>query len=205
MTTKQRNFLVLGVIVGALSIASPIERQVEQAIRQNPPTKPSPFGAVSMRAGISGPPSAFEVSAPQGNLPGLWKGTAALEDRGICDLYFEIVQDQPPHFTAYSNFSCTNAEPLMAPKHRANLRSEISHTEAAHELRCSRTYLDLILTGRVPTLPPLPVFNIGCRVLIRRSMLRAWIRMLEARERENYYGSGPYRLSDDELKFIVGG
>ena len=40
-------------------------------------------------------------------------------------------------------------------------------TEAARELRCSRTYLDRILAGRVSNLPPLPVFNIGCRVLIR--------------------------------------
>ena len=76
--------------------------------------------------------------------------------------------------------------------------------EAARELRCSRAQLHNILAGKLPGMPPLPFFNIGRRVFIRRAMLRAWIRMLEARDREARYASGFFGLRDDEWESIAG-
>jgi hypothetical protein len=76
--------------------------------------------------------------------------------------------------------------------------------EAASQLRCSRAYLNRVLAGQVPDLPPLPVFHIGRKVCIRTAMLQRWIARLEAREREAYYASGFGGLRDDELEFIAG-
>jgi hypothetical protein len=76
--------------------------------------------------------------------------------------------------------------------------------EAARELRCSRTQLYNILGGKFPGVPPLPVFHIGRRAFIRSAALRAWIRTLEAREREDRYASGFFGLRDNELEFIAG-
>jgi hypothetical protein len=72
------------------------------------PEKPSPFG----------PP------LPNPAFVGAWKGTAALVDRGICDLRFEITAEAPGHFEGFSSFSCTTAEPLMSKGHRPDLRAE---------------------------------------------------------------------------------
>jgi hypothetical protein len=76
--------------------------------------------------------------------------------------------------------------------------------EAARELRCSRAQLHNILDGKLPNTPPLPVFNIGRRVFIRRAMLHAWIGTLEARDREARYASGFFGLRDDEWETIAG-
>ena len=76
--------------------------------------------------------------------------------------------------------------------------------EAAVELRCSTAQLHNILGGRFPDVPPLPVFHIGRKALIRQRQLSAWIRTLEARERGARYLTGFHGLRDDELEFIAG-
>lgn len=86
----------------------------------------------------------------------------------------------------------------------ASLPLVLTLPEIARELRCSRAYLNRILAGRVPDLPPLPVFHIGRNVFIRSAMLQRWIARLEAREREAHYASGFGGVRDDELEFIAG-
>jgi excisionase family DNA binding protein len=76
-------------------------------------------------------------------------------------------------------------------------------SEAARELRCSKSHLYRILSGKI-TAPPLPVFHIGRKALIRTPALHQWIGSLEAREREASYVSGNCGLRDDELEFIAG-
>jgi len=77
-------------------------------------------------------------------------------------------------------------------------------TETARELRCSRRQLHRILCGSVAALPPMPIFHIGRRSYIRRSMLEAWIKKLESREREDRYVTGFFGIRDDEFEFIAG-
>ena len=76
--------------------------------------------------------------------------------------------------------------------------------EAARELKCSRAQLYNILGGRVAGLPPLPVFHVGRRTLIRSSMLHAWVQTLEAREREGRTAGGTFGIRDDELEYTGG-
>jgi hypothetical protein len=64
------------------------------------------------------PPSALPMPS------GVWKGSAALMDRGICDLRLEIAAEEPGRFNGFSSFSCTTAEPLMSKAHRPDLRAE---------------------------------------------------------------------------------
>jgi hypothetical protein len=73
-----------------------------------------------------GPPLVTPVSAaPALAFGGAWTGTAALIDRGICDLRFEIAEEKPGRFTGYTSFACTIAEPLMSKPHHADLRTEV--------------------------------------------------------------------------------
>jgi excisionase family DNA binding protein len=51
--------------------------------------------------------------------------------------------------------------------------------EVAAELRCSKAHVHNIITGKVGSLPPLPVLRIGRRVLIRREALLRWMEWLE--------------------------
>jgi hypothetical protein len=76
--------------------------------------------------------------------------------------------------------------------------------EAARELKCSRAQLYNILGGRVAGLPPLPVFHVGRRTLIRSSMLHAWVQTLEAREREGRTAGGNFAIRDEEWETIAG-
>jgi hypothetical protein len=77
-------------------------------------------------------------------------------------------------------------------------------SEAARELRCSRAHLYNVLAGKVESLPPLPVFHIGRKAYIRHNQLRAWIRLLEDREREGRYVSGFFGVRDDHGESIAG-
>ncbi len=45
--------------------------------------------------------------------------------------------------------------------------------EAARELRCSRSHLCNLLSGKVSGMPPLPVFHVGRRAFIREPLLEA--------------------------------
>jgi AraC-like DNA-binding protein len=76
--------------------------------------------------------------------------------------------------------------------------------EVARELRCSRAHLYNVLSGKVESLPPLPVFHIGRRTYIRRAQLQAWVSSLEDREREGRYASGYFGVRDDHQESIAG-
>ncbi len=69
--------------------------------------------------------------------------------------------------------------------------------EAARELRCSRSHLYRILSGKHHG-PPLPAFHLGRKVFIRKNQLQAWIRSLEDMERESRYASGFFGITDME-------
>jgi excisionase family DNA binding protein len=56
--------------------------------------------------------------------------------------------------------------------------------EAARELRCSKSHLYRLLSGKQGG-PRLPVFHIGRKSFVRKQQLHAWIRSLEDIEREN--------------------
>jgi hypothetical protein len=128
MTTKQRALLIFIVIAGAFAVR-PFERSIEHAFRQKPPAKPSPFGAAATLDAASlaapSPPTGSQLALPPGKLSGVWRGSAALEDTGICDLRFELIENLPGRFSGYSNFSCITAAALMSPNHRADFRSEV--------------------------------------------------------------------------------
>jgi hypothetical protein len=66
---------------------------------------------------------AAAAPASLGKLSGIWRGRAALEGRGICDLRFELREKEPSQFTGYSSFTCVNAGALMSAKDRGNARS----------------------------------------------------------------------------------
>jgi hypothetical protein len=55
----------------------------------------------------------------------------------------------------------------------------LTMSEVAIELRCSKAHLSHIINGKVADLPPLPVFRVGRRVLIRRVALLQWLWTLE--------------------------
>ncbi len=62
--------------------------------------------------------------------------------------------------------------------------------EVARELRCSKAHLFNVIHSKVAGLPPLPVLNIGRRVLIRREALLRWMELLEGH--------------DEDIEFIAG-
>lgn len=62
--------------------------------------------------------------------------------------------------------------------------------EAARQARCSKAYLRKVLAGKLPDVPPPPVFHIGSKVLIREEALTEWLLLLERREKEAQYASG---------------
>jgi excisionase family DNA binding protein len=62
-----------------------------------------------------------------------------------------------------------------------SLRNLLTLTEAARELRCSKTHIHNIIAGKVNDLPPLPVLRLGRRRLIRQHALTNWMLSLEAR------------------------
>jgi len=65
--------------------------------------------------------------------------------------------------------------------------------EVARELRCSKTHVQNIISGKFADLPPLPRLRLGRRVLIRHDGLRAWMLLIEVRETELQKLSGMYR------------
>ena len=65
--------------------------------------------------------------------------------------------------------------------------------EVARELRCSKTHVQNIISGKFADLPPLPILRLGRRVLVRHDGLRAWMLLIEARETELQKLSGMYR------------
>jgi hypothetical protein len=80
----------------------------------------------------------------------------------------------------------------------------LTFVETVRALRCSRSKLHRILSGRVAGLPPLPVFYLGRRGYVRQEQLHAWICSLEDRERERMYASGCFGVWDDDLEHIAG-
>ncbi len=78
--------------------------------------------------------------------------------------------------------------------------------EAARQARCSKAYLRKVLAGKLPDVPPPPVFHIGSKVLIREEALSDWLLLLERKEREAQYASGLFAaLADDNDPETIGG
>jgi len=48
-------------------------------------------------------------------------------------------------------------------------------TEVAQELRCSKAHISKLARGKVRGIPPLPVFRLGRRILVRRDALFQWL------------------------------
>jgi hypothetical protein len=54
--------------------------------------------------------------SPFAKISGIWRGGAALDGRGICNLKFELNEQAEGRFTGYSTMTCTATGPLMAEK-----------------------------------------------------------------------------------------
>jgi hypothetical protein len=54
--------------------------------------------------------------SPFAKISGIWRGGAALDGRGICNLKFELNEQAEGRFTGYSTMTCTATGPLMADK-----------------------------------------------------------------------------------------
>jgi hypothetical protein len=110
----------------------------QQAIRQRqqakakpkatpPATKPAAPVASPVAPGgarHSAPPRAQPKPVPVSpfaKISGIWRGSAALEGRGICQLKFELGEQTETHFTGYSTMTCTATGPLM-PNKKMDLR-----------------------------------------------------------------------------------
>lgn len=78
--------------------------------------------------------------------------------------------------------------------------------EAARQARCSKAYLRRLLAGKLPEIPPPPVFRIGSKVLIREEALSEWLLLLERMERDAQYASGLFTTwrDDTDLETIGG-
>jgi hypothetical protein len=59
------------------------------------------------------------------------------------------------------------------------VREVLTLNEAAVLLRCSKAHLSNVLSGKVPSLPPLVHMTLGRRILIRRVALERWMESLE--------------------------
>lgn len=81
----------------------------------------------------------------------------------------------------------------VPPPERNEEHGVLTIAEAARELRCSKAHLHNIIHGKVPDLPPLPVLQVGRRVLIRAEAFRAWMLLIEAREMEARRLTGFFR------------
>jgi excisionase family DNA binding protein len=51
--------------------------------------------------------------------------------------------------------------------------------EVAEILRCSKTHVCNVISGKIRRLPPLPVVRIGRRAVVRRSALMEWLKIAE--------------------------
>jgi len=134
MTTKQRNLLIFcGVMLviwmmsRAVSSQHQAQMRHEQAMRaaalqrqrqaQKPaPAPPPPPPAVKTAPAVSNTPSKFA---------GVWRGRAAIENRGICNLRLELTDSGENKFTGYSLFTCVNTNPLMAQKDKNNQKTAL--------------------------------------------------------------------------------
>jgi len=78
--------------------------------------------------------------------------------------------------------------------------------EAARQVRCSKAYLRKVLAGKLPDVPPPPVFHIGSKVLIREEALTEWLLLLERREKQAHYASGLFTslLDDNDAEAMAG-
>ena len=83
------------------------------------PALPAPQASSGAPAGTVLPPSPFA------RLSGIWRGSAAIEGRGICGLKFELRQASADAFLGYSTFTCGTVAPLMSAKDRANPKSAL--------------------------------------------------------------------------------
>jgi len=79
---------------------------------QATPTTASPAGRAAIPAKEVSPPSPFA------RFQGIWRGRAALDGRGICDLKFELREkpDEPGNFSGYSTMTCSAVGALMPSK-----------------------------------------------------------------------------------------
>jgi hypothetical protein len=83
-----------------------------------PPTsQPTPAaGPPAGRAAI--PAKEVTPPSPFARFQGIWRGRAALDSRGICDLRFELREkpDEPGNFSGYSTMTCSAVGALMPGK-----------------------------------------------------------------------------------------
>lgn len=90
--------------------------------KTTPPTTKTPTPSASPAA-----PSVARRSVPRvlpkpapvspfAKISGIWRGGAALDGRGICNLKFELNELAEGRFTGYSTMTCTATGPLMADK-----------------------------------------------------------------------------------------
>ena len=85
-----------------------------------------------------------------------------------------------------------------------SLRTILTLTEVADELRCSKAHLQNIVAGKVRNLPPLPSLRLGRRLLVRYDALLQWMLSVEAREVEASYASGNFGPRDNDLELLLG-
>ena len=116
------SYFVRAIVIGAMQIAYNQQHPVRR-----PPPKPAPPKAIPVPSAprvtkapvIPKPvkPKAIPPS-PLAKVPGLWRGRAAFEGRGVCELKFELreKQESPGHFSGFSSMTCNGAGPLTGRK-----------------------------------------------------------------------------------------
>jgi hypothetical protein len=86
------------------------------AVPPQPSQAPSGAAPSTGRTGI--PVKEVTPPSPFARFQGIWRGRAALDGRGICDLKFELREkpDEPGNFSGYSTMACSAVGALMPGK-----------------------------------------------------------------------------------------
>jgi hypothetical protein len=124
--TKQRKIILICIAIfiawyfaRVFSIAI-MRMQVRHQIDLNKKPKPTP--AETPAAAPAAP-----TEQPLENMAGVWGGRGQVPGRGLCDLRFEVKQNDPLHYTGYSRFSCMPTQTITNPKDANFINNMLNH------------------------------------------------------------------------------
>jgi hypothetical protein len=127
------SYIVRSIVIDAMRMAyyqqQAIQRQQAMQRKQAkakaaPPVAmaPSPLASGVVESGKTPSPAGSRFAkappSPSAKLYGIWRGRAALDGRGICDLKFELKEKpgEADRFSGYSSMTCIADAPLMSAK-----------------------------------------------------------------------------------------
>lgn len=130
MTQQQKKFVLIAgaVVVVSFAVRSFMNTQAQnayvlQVVRQRQEAQVRAKAIAEARAAVAKKGGIAHQQAPDGSpasatFTGLWQGSTALKERGICGMHLEIAaQDEHGQFTGYSMFNCA-AKGLMVASAR---------------------------------------------------------------------------------------